>query len=69
MKATLTTDGAKRLARPDLANQEVEIADVRTMPWGTRNATVIFEGEVIGRSMHLFTEGRHDNQECALIEI
>jgi hypothetical protein len=64
MKAILTRKGARRIRRPDLANKEVDITDIRTMPWGGRNATVIHNGKVLGRSIQLFTPGHGKN--CSL---
>jgi hypothetical protein len=66
MKAILTTKGARRIARPNMANREVEVTDLRTMPWGTRNATVIIDGVIVARGMHVYTEGAN-NENYALM--
>jgi hypothetical protein len=66
MKAILTRKGARRLFRPDLANKEVEITDICTMPWGARMASIKVHGTVIARSMQLYTPNHGKN--CALIE-
>lgn len=65
MKAMLTQAGAERFNVPHLANTELEITDLRTMPWGARNATVWVDGVVVARRAYVYTPGH--SIDCNLL--
>ena len=67
MKAILTRKGARRYGLHGMGNRIVDVADVRTMPWGSRNATVIVNGKAIDRSASVYTLGH--GKDCGLILI
>lgn len=65
MKAILTPKGAKRINMLRYANKEVDIANLRTMPWGSRKADVIINGITVARKISVYT--KNHGKDCAII--
>jgi hypothetical protein len=65
MKAILTHKGARRYGLHSMGNKIVDVADLRTMPWGSRNVTVLVNGKIVARSAQVYTPGH--GKDCGLI--
>jgi hypothetical protein len=65
MKAILTRKGARRHGLRGMGNKVVSVTDLRTMPFGSRNATVLVDGKAVARSVHVYTPEHGKN--CGLI--
>ena len=65
MKAMLTKKGARRYGLHGKAGAIFEVTDLRTMPWGSRNATLLVDGKLRVLNAQVYTSGH--GKDCGLI--